>query len=56
LWDFLSEQPDVAGVLFNPRTTKHMGEVLSKKVRNELETLCCSASSCPWAAHSETMA
>jgi transposase len=36
LWDFLSEQPDVARVLYNPRTTEHMGEVLSKKVRNEL--------------------
>jgi transposase len=36
LWDFLDEQPDVARVLFNPRTTEHMGEVLSKKVRNEL--------------------
>ena len=36
LWDFLGEQPDVARVLYNPRTTKHMGEVLSKKVRNEL--------------------
>lgn len=35
LWDFLGEQPDVARVLYNPRTTKHMGEVLSKKVRNE---------------------
>jgi len=36
LWDFLSEQPDVARVLYNPRTTEHMGEVLSKKVRNDL--------------------
>jgi transposase len=36
LWDFLREQPDVARVLYNPRTTEHMGEVLSKKVRNEL--------------------
>ncbi len=36
LWDFLGEQPDIARVLFNPRTTEHMGEVLSKKVRNEL--------------------
>ena len=36
LWDFLGEQPDIARVLYNPRTTKHMGEVLSKKVRNEL--------------------
>jgi transposase len=36
LWDFLGEQPDVARVLYNPRTTEHMGEVLSKKVRNEL--------------------
>jgi transposase len=25
LWDFLGEQPDVARVLFNPRTTKHTG-------------------------------
>ena len=36
LWDFLGEQVDVARVLYNPRTTEHMGEVLSKKVRNEL--------------------
>jgi transposase len=36
LWDFLGEQSDIARVLYNPRTTKHMGEVLSKKVRNEL--------------------
>ncbi len=36
LWDFLGQQPDIARVLFNPRTTEHMGEVLSKKVRNEL--------------------
>jgi transposase len=36
LWDFLGGQPDVARVLYNPRTTEHMGEVLSKKVRNEL--------------------
>jgi transposase len=36
LWDFLGEQSDVARVLYNPRTTEHMGKVLSKKVRNEL--------------------
>jgi len=36
LWDFLGEQADVARILYNPRTTEHMGEVLSKKVRNEL--------------------
>jgi transposase len=36
LWDFLGQQPDIARVLYNPRTTEHMGEVLSKKVRNEL--------------------
>jgi len=36
LWDFLGEQTDIARVLYNPRTTEHMGEVLSKKVRNEL--------------------
>jgi transposase len=36
LWDFLDEQPDIGRVLYNPRTTEHMGEVLSKKVRNEL--------------------
>jgi transposase len=36
LWDFLGAQPDIARVLYNPRTTEHMGEVLSKKVRNEL--------------------
>ena len=36
LWDFLGEQSGIARVLYNPRTTEHMGEVLSKKVRNEL--------------------
>jgi transposase len=36
LWDFLGQQPDLARVLFNPRTTEHMGEVLSKRVRTEL--------------------
>jgi transposase len=36
LWDFLSQQPDLARVLYNPRTTEHMGEVLSKKVRDDL--------------------
>jgi transposase len=36
LWDFLREQSEVARVLYNPRTTAHMGEVLSKKVRDEL--------------------
>jgi transposase len=36
LWDCLNEQPDIGRVLYNPRTTEHMGEVLSKKVRNEL--------------------
>ena len=36
LWDFLGQQPAVARILYNPRTTEHMGEVLSKKVRNEL--------------------
>jgi transposase len=36
LWDFLGQQTDLARVLFNPRTTEHMGELLSKKVRNEL--------------------
>ncbi|MBM4445593.1 MAG: IS110 family transposase [Chloroflexi bacterium] len=36
LWDFLAQQPGLARVLYNPRTTEHMGEVLSKKVRNEL--------------------
>jgi transposase len=36
LWDYLATCPNVARVLFNPRTTEHMGEVLSKRVRNEL--------------------
>jgi len=36
LWDFLALQPDLARVLYNPRTTKHMGEVLSKRVRDDL--------------------
>jgi transposase len=35
-WDFLAGRPNLARVLFNPRTTEHMTEVLSKRVRNEL--------------------
>jgi transposase len=35
-WDFLVNRPNLARVLYNPRTTAHMTEVLSKKVRNEL--------------------
>jgi len=35
-WDFLADRPNLARVLYNPRTTEHMTEVLSKKVRNEL--------------------
>lgn len=36
LWDYLGKRPNVARVLYNPRTTEHMGEVLSKRVRTEL--------------------
>jgi len=35
-WDFLSSRPNLARVLYNARTTEHMTEVLSKKVRNDL--------------------
>jgi transposase len=35
-WDFLAGCANLARVLFNPRTTQHMTEVLSKRVRNEL--------------------
>lgn len=35
-WDYLADCPQLARVLYNPRTTEHMTEVLSKKVRNEL--------------------
>jgi transposase len=35
-WDFMAQRPNLARVLYNPRTTEHMTEVLSKKVRNEL--------------------
>ncbi len=35
-WDFLSGRPNLARVLYNPRTTEHMTEVLSKRVRNDL--------------------
>lgn len=35
-WDFLAGRPNLARVLYNPRTTEHMTEVLSKKVRNDL--------------------
>jgi transposase len=34
--DFLAGRPNLARVLYNPRTTEHMTEVLSKRVRNEL--------------------
>lgn len=34
-WLFLKARTDYARVLFNPRTTEHMGEVLSEKVRDE---------------------
>ena len=36
LWDFLGQQPGLARILYNPRTTEHMGEVLSKRVRDDL--------------------
>lgn len=36
LWDYLAQRPHVGRVLYNPRTTEHMGEVLSKRVRTEL--------------------
>jgi transposase len=35
-WDFLTGRPNLARVLYNARTTEHMTEVLSKKVRNDL--------------------
>jgi transposase len=35
-WDFLAQRANLARVLYNPRTTEHMTEVLSKKVRNDL--------------------
>jgi len=35
-WDFLVGRPNLARVLYNPRTTEHMTKVLSKKVRNDL--------------------
>ncbi len=35
-WDYLADCPHLARVLYNPRTTEHMTEMLSKKVRNEL--------------------
>lgn len=35
-WDFLADRPNLARVLYNPRTTNSMTEVLSKKVRNDL--------------------
>jgi transposase len=31
-----AERPNVARILYNPRTTEHMGEVLSKRVRTEV--------------------
>jgi transposase len=36
LWDYLAQHTAFARVLFNPRTTQHMGEVLSVKVRDDL--------------------
>jgi transposase len=35
-WDFLAACPNLARVLYNPRTTEHMTEVLSKRVRDDL--------------------
>jgi transposase len=35
-WDFLADHPNLARVLYNPRTTEHMTEVLSKRVRTDL--------------------
>ena len=35
-WDFLADRPNLARVLYNPRTTEHMTEVLSKRVRTDL--------------------
>lgn len=35
-WDFLAGRANLARVLYNPRTTEHMTEVLSKRVRKEL--------------------
>lgn len=35
-WDYLTGRPNLARVLYNARTTEHMTEVLSKKVRNDL--------------------
>jgi len=35
-WDFMANRANLARVLYNPRTTEHMTEVLSKKVRTEL--------------------
>lgn len=35
-WDYLADCSQLARVLYNPRTTEHMTEMLSKKVRNEL--------------------
>jgi transposase len=42
-WDYLAGRPNLARVLYNPRTTEHMTEVLSKKVRNELVDAYCLA-------------
>ena len=36
LWDYLAQHSPFARVLFNPRTTQPMGEVLSVKVRDDL--------------------
>jgi transposase len=36
LWDYLGQASSFARVLFNPRTTAHMGQVLSVKVRDDL--------------------
>jgi transposase len=35
-WDFLAGRSNLARVLYNPRTTENMTEVLSKRVRNDL--------------------
>jgi len=35
-WDYLADRPNLGRVLYNPRTTEHMTEVLSKRVRTDL--------------------
>lgn len=62
LWDYLHAETDCARVLYNARTTEHMGEVLAEKVRNEhidayllAQQVRLGATPEGWLGHDETL-